>query len=416
MPSLSCFIRLARTTTLAAVLGYGGTASAANLSVCIDKASPTSAMDAALARAVARHEGATVKIDYFDGSGDDDGFDLDEFADLAERCDLVLGFPVDPETHALPAGLSSTAPYGHTGFVLVTPSGSPAASLDQLPKGTAVAVGYQTTPNLYFIDHPNLHADVHLTDEEALAALVARKVSAAMVWRPTVASYQTVHAETARFDMHDLDAAHARFNLVALYGEPHAAAAKAFDDSVIALASAGELDRVITPYLKSGAVAESSNKANAGKPAEAVAQATPPKPAAPQPATPATPAPQPTAPAPAAAGATPPALYTSAQADQGKEKYAENCAICHGPTLAGRAGPALKGPTFASPTAGFSVSDIFVILSQNMPATNPGSLEQDDYVQIMAYLLQQNGYPAGTTALTFDEAGKSKVPLIYRGQ
>ena len=44
-----------------------------------------------------------------------------------------------------------------------------------------------------------------------------------------------------------------------------------------------------------------------------------------------------------------------------------------------------------------------------MPASNPGSLQHDDYVQIMAFLLQQNGYPAGAKELTFEDAGASKV-------
>jgi hypothetical protein len=50
-----------------------------------------------------------------------------------------------------------------------------------------------------------------------------------------------------------------------------------------------------------------------------------------------------------------------------------------------------------------------------MPATQPGSLEHDDYVQIMAFLLQQNGYPAGSRALAFDSAQNSSVPLLYHG-
>jgi polar amino acid transport system substrate-binding protein len=45
-----------------------------------------------------------------------------------------------------------------------------------------------------------------------------------------------------------------------------------------------------------------------------------------------------------------------------------------------------QGAEFASEKADFSVSDVFTIVSQNMPATNPGSLEHDDYVEIMAYL------------------------------
>jgi len=49
-----------------------------------------------------------------------------------------------------------------------------------------------------------------------------------------------------------------------------------------------------------------------------------------------------------------------------------------------------------------------------MPAPAPGTLPHDDYVNVMAFLLQQNGYPAGAQPLSFDDASKSKVKLIYR--
>jgi hypothetical protein len=42
-------------------------------------------------------------------------------------------------------------------------------------------------------------------------------------------------------------------------------------------------------------------------------------------------------------------------------------------------------------------------------------LQHDDYVNVMAYLLQQNGYPAGGTKLVFDQALNSQVPLLYHG-
>jgi hypothetical protein len=50
-----------------------------------------------------------------------------------------------------------------------------------------------------------------------------------------------------------------------------------------------------------------------------------------------------------------------------------------------------------------------------MPAATPGSLPDDLYVEIMAFILQQNGYPAGSTELTYDAADKSNVPMRYYG-
>jgi polar amino acid transport system substrate-binding protein len=37
-------------------------------------------------------------------------------------------------------------------------------------------------------------------------------------------------------------------------------------------------------------------------------------------------------------------------------------------------------------------------------------------VQIMAFILQQNGYPPGSNELVYEDAEKSKVPLRYYGK
>lgn len=111
-----------------------------------------------------------------------------------------------------------------------------------------------------------------------------------------------------------------------------------------------------------------------------------------------------------------PALFTQAQAHAGAKKYADNCEQCHGTKLEGRAGPALTGPNFASAKSNFKVSDIYGFVSQNMPAPAPGSLPAQDYVDIMAFILQQNGYPAGRAKLTEKIATASAVPLVYQGK
>jgi polar amino acid transport system substrate-binding protein len=389
----------------AAVLVYGGTATAADLSVCVDKSSPTAAMDRGLAQAVAVQEGNTLQLHEFDGSGggDDDGFSLKEFNKLAKAsCALVLGFPVDADSAGVPAGLLATAPYGHTGFVLVTPKGSNATTLDQLPKNTDVAVTYQTTPNLYFVDHPGVNADVRLTDDDALRAMEKHTVHAAMLWQPTVVKYLASRHEVGHFNIHELNERHARFNLVALYDHDHADTAQSFDKAITALSDSGQLAKLLAPYAQTGAATPSrrgttamlrrssadgrlDRRCGSKKPAEKSA-------------------------------GQPPALYTSAQADSGKIKFLTYCAMCHGPTLQGRSGPALTGPNFASAKADFHVSDVFGIVANNMPATAPGTLAHDDYVEIMAFLLQQNGYPAGSNALTFEDATKSKTKLLYRSE
>lgn len=98
-------------------------------------------------------------------------------------------------------------------------------------------------------------------------------------------------------------------------------------------------------------------------------------------------------------GADKPAVYTTAQAAQGATVYSKSCAGCHGANLEGVAAPPLAGAAFMRNWQGKSADDLFYIVSHDMPADNPGGLKQAEYVAIMAYVLQKNGYPAGSTAL-----------------
>jgi len=369
-----------------------GPASGSDLSVCIDKSSPAAAMDHKLAEAVAKNQGVNLVVHTFDGSGGDDGFNLKQFKLLADtECHLILGFPVEASRENVPSGLMVTAPYGRIGFVLVTSRSIKGDSLATLPQATEVAVTYDTMPNLYFVDHPNIQASIFQTDAETIGTLMDHKVKAAMVWRPTAVNYIVNHRDAHDFAFHELNEPHAKWDLVALYDARGAASAILFDKGVSDLGVSGQINAVLDPY----ATPERNPVVLASADAAKLPVLTPV--------------------ADTSAGSSPPALYTADQATAGKQKFADNCSQCHGDNLEGMAGPALKGKLFASPKAGYHVGDIFTIVSQNMPSTQPGSLAHDDYVQIMAFLLQQNGYPSGSTPLAFDTAAASKVPLIYNG-
>lgn len=116
----------------------------------------------------------------------------------------------------------------------------------------------------------------------------------------------------------------------------------------------------------------------------------------------------------AVAQAAPPALFTAAQAKAGHADFETHCSMCHGKHLQGIAGPTLMGQSFASTSNDYTVAAIFDELSQQMPAGNPGSLTNSQYTDIMAFILHKNGYPAGSTALTYQGAQSSHVKLISR--
>jgi mono/diheme cytochrome c family protein len=114
----------------------------------------------------------------------------------------------------------------------------------------------------------------------------------------------------------------------------------------------------------------------------------------------------------ARAASAPPAIYTSAQATAGATVFSQNCAMCHGAALEGMAGPTLVGQRFASAGNNDTVGAIFGEIAEQMPAGNPGSLTHDQYAQVMAFILSKNGYPAGATALDYNGALGSSVPLV----
>src|SRR5262249_33599850 len=102
-----------------------------------------------------------------------------------------------------------------------------------------------------------------------------------------------------------------------------------------------------------------------------------------------------------------PALYTADQATAGAAVYSQACAACHGAQLEGVAAPALKGSHFGgmATAQGLTVDAMLDVMANPMPQSDPGSMKREEYAAVTAYILQQNGYPAGSTALAKGAAG-----------
>ncbi len=98
-----------------------------------------------------------------------------------------------------------------------------------------------------------------------------------------------------------------------------------------------------------------------------------------------------------------PASFTKAQADQGQDVFASNCASCHGPNLNdGQFGPSLKGRGFRAKWASKSVGDIYSFAVANMPPGQAGVLPPDDYAAVMAFILSSNGVKPADKPLPAD--------------
>jgi mono/diheme cytochrome c family protein len=100
--------------------------------------------------------------------------------------------------------------------------------------------------------------------------------------------------------------------------------------------------------------------------------------------------------------------YTSEQAVAGAKAYKKTCASCHGASLRGGMGPALVGKQFWTAYGGKKVSTLWSGVHTQMPMMAPGSVAATNSVNIMAFVLQKNGVPAGATPLD-DTVDLSKV-------
>jgi mono/diheme cytochrome c family protein len=110
--------------------------------------------------------------------------------------------------------------------------------------------------------------------------------------------------------------------------------------------------------------------------------------------------------------------YTQAQAAEGKTVYAQQCAICHGDQLQGKVGPALAGSQFLSVSQfqELTADYLYQFMAKHMPANAPGSLSQTQYVDLMAYILEVNGYPAGSRQLTADDHELTQIKIEPTGE
>jgi mono/diheme cytochrome c family protein len=102
-------------------------------------------------------------------------------------------------------------------------------------------------------------------------------------------------------------------------------------------------------------------------------------------------------------------VYTAAQAAAGATIFAAQCSTCHGVSLEGISGPQLAGADFMSKWTGQTADDLRDVIASEMPLTNPGSLKPDEVLSVLAYILQQNKYPAGSSPLTAPSTKTVKI-------
>lgn len=86
------------------------------------------------------------------------------------------------------------------------------------------------------------------------------------------------------------------------------------------------------------------------------------------------------------------AVFTKDQAREGKRLYRQHCQMCHDRRYFE---PVLRS------WDGRTLGMLFETMSSTMPQTNPGMLPRENYVDILAYILDENDYPDGESELDY---------------
>src|SRR5215468_10261767 len=109
-------------------------------------------------------------------------------------------------------------------------------------------------------------------------------------------------------------------------------------------------------------------------------------------------------------------VYSSEQAARGKAAFDLSCSRCHNVGLIGsERGPAIKGSPFLSHWEKDSLRGLFTKIRDTMPEGGPGTVRDEVKIEILSYILQQNGFPGGDSELKLDLSALEDIPLARKG-
>ncbi len=93
-------------------------------------------------------------------------------------------------------------------------------------------------------------------------------------------------------------------------------------------------------------------------------------------------------------------VYTTQQANEGRELWASACNNCHTPH---------NGLPFKNKWIGRDLASLFAYVKNEMPKNDPGGLSDEEYLLAVAFLVRANGMPAGDRPLPMDSLALSRI-------
>ncbi|KVF04097.1 c-type cytochrome [Burkholderia vietnamiensis] len=386
-------------------------AAAPAVRVCSLPGTPTAGLDKTVAREAFRTAGIAATFAAHDAAGsDDDGVSAHELAKILEHdCDVLAGFPRSAIADASDTKLLFSQGYLRSGYVSVTrrDAAKPANERE------IVAATYASPAQLIAVQQKNARFDLENTSEQTVDAVARGRANRAIVWYPAVVAYQAAHPKQA-FSIGATSSPYAEWQLTFAFAQRSAELQQRIDAALAQMKQSGRLaaltrkwalpgnalearathDSRATPRFLDGALAaagasragviRAGGRAAGGgfiRVSDSTGEAAP--------------------------------SFDAAQVEHGKALYGSACAKCHGVDLEGNTAPALSGPSFA-PLAHshLTIGGVFGYMATNMPADQPGKMKDDEYADLMAFLLASNGYAASKTKLSADTARASNAPLV----
>ena len=106
--------------------------------------------------------------------------------------------------------------------------------------------------------------------------------------------------------------------------------------------------------------------------------------------------------------------FTDPQVEAGRKVYTARCAACHQADLAGQGDVTpLAGRPFMAGWSNRTTRDLYDLIQSSMPQNAPGSLDDQSYADVTAFILYANGAKPGP--MTFLRAPPLRISLIANG-
>jgi hypothetical protein len=108
--------------------------------------------------------------------------------------------------------------------------------------------------------------------------------------------------------------------------------------------------------------------------------------------------------APAARRSATSGVYTAAQAREGEAIFQQHCSRCH-------SSQEYRSERFRAKWTSQTLAELYAFVSRAMPFDQPGSLQPVQYAELLAFMLEVNGFRPGGSALSWDQKDLAGITL-----